>query len=286
MLLILGVAPATAGLADRAGHTFGLMADDFIQAFQPREGVVVQVDGETVYLDLGADAAQVGQEFTIFRKGDVLTHPLTGKPLGRYEDVLGHAQVKRVTARFSEATFIPAPGKPRPVPEDGAVQLQVTVHAADDQGVRSVSVHSRPADSDPDLPWTHHAAGLLSTTPATARHCARNTVSMRSCYRCPTTKRSRTPCTPRWTGKIEPARGCARRTVVTKDSVVAVSAPVRVLRGLQLRSHNCFHDPPRLHSRQRLIRLVQRVLAQEPAERRNPWVLAELECGPAHLVAI
>ncbi|MBI2217155.1 MAG: hypothetical protein HYU51_07655 [Candidatus Rokubacteria bacterium] len=119
--LVLAVAaPATAGLADRAGATFALMADDFIAAFQPREGVVVHVNGDSIYLDLGADAVQVGQEFTIFRKGDVFTHPFTGKPLGRYEDVLGYGQVKLVRPRFSEARFIPAPGKPRPVPEDGA----------------------------------------------------------------------------------------------------------------------------------------------------------------------
>jgi hypothetical protein len=120
-VLVLAVAaPAAAGLADRAGATFALMADDFIAAFQPREGVVVHVNGDKIYLDLGADAVQAGQEFTIFRKGDVFTHPLTGKPLGRYEAVLGYAQVKQVTPQFSEARFIPAADKPRPVPADGA----------------------------------------------------------------------------------------------------------------------------------------------------------------------
>jgi hypothetical protein len=112
--------PASASLADRAGNTFALMAEQFIRAFQPLHGIVVQVDGPTVYLDLGVGAAQVGQEFTIFRKGDSFTHPLTGKVLGRYEDVLGYAQITRVTRGFSEARFIPITGKPRPAPEDGA----------------------------------------------------------------------------------------------------------------------------------------------------------------------
>ncbi|MBI4638870.1 MAG: hypothetical protein HY727_21245 [Candidatus Rokubacteria bacterium] len=124
--LLLGVATllpassAAAGLADRVGATFALMAADFIKAFQPLEGIVVDVAADLIYLDLGeAVGAQVGQEFTVFRKGNVFTHPLTGKPLGRYEEVLGWAQVRRVLARFSEAAFVPAPGKPAPRAEDG-----------------------------------------------------------------------------------------------------------------------------------------------------------------------
>ena len=39
--------------------------------------------------------------------------------LGRYEDVLGYAQVLRVLPRLSEARFVPAPDKPAPRPEDG-----------------------------------------------------------------------------------------------------------------------------------------------------------------------
>lgn len=112
--------PAVAGLADRAGVTFGGMADEFIKAFQPMEGIVLQVEGDRVYLDLGGGVAQVGQELTIFRKGDVFTHAFTGKPIGRHEDVLGHAQVTRVLPRYSEARFIPSPGTPAPRPEDGA----------------------------------------------------------------------------------------------------------------------------------------------------------------------
>jgi hypothetical protein len=82
--------------------------------------VVVAHDGDTLYLDLGqAAGARVGQEFTIFRKGDVFRHPLTGKVLGRYEERLGHAQVRRVEAGFSEALLIPAPDKPAPNPGDG-----------------------------------------------------------------------------------------------------------------------------------------------------------------------
>jgi len=111
---------ADAGLADRIGATFALIANDFIKAAQPIEGIVVSVQGDVLYLDLGEDAgAQVGQELTVFRRGEPFRHPLTGKILGRHEDVLGHAQIRRVDRQFSEALFIPSPDQPGPRPEDG-----------------------------------------------------------------------------------------------------------------------------------------------------------------------
>ena len=118
---LLAAGPAAAGMADRIGGTFTLMADEFIQAFQPIEGIVVSLEGDEIFLDIGAGrGGQVGQEYTIFRKGAPFLHPLTGKPLGRYEDVLGWAQVRRVQPEFAIATFVPAPDKPKPQPEDGA----------------------------------------------------------------------------------------------------------------------------------------------------------------------
>src|SRR5262249_56713482 len=57
---------------------------------------------------------------TICRKGAPFMHPLTGKPLGRYEEILGWAQVRRVQPEYAVASFVPAPDKPKPQPEDGA----------------------------------------------------------------------------------------------------------------------------------------------------------------------
>jgi len=112
--------PAHAGIADQVGATFGLMLQDVVAAFPPIEGLVVQVDGGTLYMDLAKkNGVLAGQEFTVFRKGDVFYHPNSGKPLGRYEEVLGYAQVQRVEASFSEASFVPIAGRPRPQPEDG-----------------------------------------------------------------------------------------------------------------------------------------------------------------------
>ncbi len=81
---------------------------------------MVAVEGDTVYLDLGEQSGvQVGQEFVVFRRGEPFRHPITGKQLGQYENVLGHAQVRSVSAEFSEALFVPGRDQPSPRPEDG-----------------------------------------------------------------------------------------------------------------------------------------------------------------------
>ena len=118
---LAGAAPARAGLADRVGATFALMADEFIKTSQPVDGTVVSLDDSRIFLDLGeGSGAQPGQELTVYRKGEVFHHPLTGKPLGRYEELLGYAQIRRVFPQFSEANFVPVPDKLPPQPGDGA----------------------------------------------------------------------------------------------------------------------------------------------------------------------
>jgi hypothetical protein len=120
VLVALLPGPAHAGLADRIGATFSFMSPEFVKAFEPQEGLVVAVEGEAVFLDLGeASGVQVGQEFLVFRKGESFRHPITGKALGQYENVLGYAHVRSVSAEFSEAAFVPGRDQPSPRPEDG-----------------------------------------------------------------------------------------------------------------------------------------------------------------------
>ncbi|MFD5625988.1 SDR family NAD(P)-dependent oxidoreductase [Streptomyces sp. NPDC127072] len=52
---------------------------------------------------------------------------------------------------------------PLVLPEHGGVDVQVMVGALDDDGARRVSVYSHHDDASPDLPWTRHASGLLSS---------------------------------------------------------------------------------------------------------------------------
>ncbi|MEV1322029.1 type I polyketide synthase [Micromonospora arborensis] len=50
---------------------------------------------------------------------------------------------------------------PLVLPEQGAVQIQASVGAADGNGHRELRVHSRP-DGDPDAIWTQHVQGVLA----------------------------------------------------------------------------------------------------------------------------
>lgn len=116
----LPVPAAGAGLADQVGATFALMIEEFVGAFPPAEGMVVAVEDNVLYFDLTAgDGVKPGQEFTVFRKGEVFRHPLTNRPLGRFEEYLGYAQVYRVHPRFTEARYIPLNGRPQARAEDG-----------------------------------------------------------------------------------------------------------------------------------------------------------------------
>ncbi|MGY1583073.1 SDR family NAD(P)-dependent oxidoreductase [Streptomyces sp. MN13] len=53
------------------------------------------------------------------------------------------------------------------VPDQGSVELQLEVGAADASGRRPVTLHSRPAAAD-EQPWTRHAGGVLSAGARTA----------------------------------------------------------------------------------------------------------------------
>jgi hypothetical protein len=112
--------PADASIADQVGATFDLLIQDVVGAFPPVEGLVVQVEGDRLFIDLTEKSGvQPGQEFSVFRKGEVFRHPINGRPLGRFEDILGYAQIVRMHPQYAEALFVPEEGKPPPQPEDG-----------------------------------------------------------------------------------------------------------------------------------------------------------------------
>lgn len=129
--LALGAGPAAAALADRVGATFADMADEFIKVVQPMEGMVVAVEGEALYVDLTeAAGARVGQELTVFRRREAFYHPYTRKVLGRHEDVLGWAQIRRVGPQVSEAVFIARPDAASPRIEDGVRITRARIRVA------------------------------------------------------------------------------------------------------------------------------------------------------------
>nr|WLD25869.1 turonicin A polyketide synthase subunit TurHH [Streptomyces sp.] len=66
-----------------------------------------------------------------------------------------HAGCEKIEELTLEAPLV--------VPEQGAVQLRISLTAADGTaGRRALSLHSRPEGADPDAPWTRHAVGVLA----------------------------------------------------------------------------------------------------------------------------
>ncbi|WBC15800.1 type I polyketide synthase [Micromonospora sp. WMMA1998] len=68
-----------------------------------------------------------------------------------------HAGAQAACDTVEELTL----GAPLVLPDDGARALQLHLAAADEQGRRRITVHSRPAD-DPHADWTAHADGILA----------------------------------------------------------------------------------------------------------------------------
>jgi hypothetical protein len=120
-----------AGVADRIGATFALMTKELVETFKPVEALVVSLEGDEIFLDVSeASGAQVGQEYTIYRKGEPFAHPTTGRTLGYYERVLGYAQLVRLYPNFAAATFITAEDSPRPRAGDGARITRARIRVA------------------------------------------------------------------------------------------------------------------------------------------------------------
>ncbi|QKW37584.1 SDR family NAD(P)-dependent oxidoreductase [Actinomadura sp. NAK00032] len=57
---------------------------------------------------------------------------------------------------------------PLVIPDEGSLHLQITVEPADDDGRRTIAVHTRPVDGEDGTAWVRHAVGALSGSPAPA----------------------------------------------------------------------------------------------------------------------
>ena len=69
--------------------------------------IVVQRDGEEIYLSRGEDAGyETGQTLRIIRQGDEIRHPVTGQVLGRRETVIGEAKVTEIQPRLTIAKIV------------------------------------------------------------------------------------------------------------------------------------------------------------------------------------
>jgi len=82
------------------------MAGQLAQRFPHLQGEVVDVQGEQLYLSLGArDQVLEGMRLNVYREGEALTSPTTGEVLGRLEEDLGTVTVTQVAESYAMAAL-------------------------------------------------------------------------------------------------------------------------------------------------------------------------------------
>ncbi len=69
-------------------------------------GEIAVIEADHVKVDIGKEQGlSAGILLTVFREGDPFLHPVTGVPLGRFEDELGIMEVIRFEGHFLRAAF-------------------------------------------------------------------------------------------------------------------------------------------------------------------------------------
>lgn len=90
----------------------GDVAGQLAQRFPHLRGEVVNVQGEQLYLSLGARGQVLeGMRLNVFREGDELTSPTTGEVLGRLEEDLGTVTVTQVAETYAVSVLTDAVGE-------------------------------------------------------------------------------------------------------------------------------------------------------------------------------
>ncbi len=118
------------------------------EAFPTLEGLVIRVDGDLVYLDLGeGQRAAPGMELSVSRPGQEFRHPYTGKVLGVLDREIASARIVEVRDRYSVARVVSRRGGELVVREQDRVRmtgarLTVILPLLDTAEVRTVNARA------------------------------------------------------------------------------------------------------------------------------------------------
>ncbi|MCP9213421.1 SDR family NAD(P)-dependent oxidoreductase [Streptomyces sp. NEAU-Y11] len=137
--------PVAAGDVARAG---------LAAAEHPLLGAAVALAGADGHLFTGRISAQ-----SHAWPADGTAPGLTVLPGSAFVELALHAGDRVGCDRIGELTL----DAPLVLPEKGAVLLQVHLGSPDDDGTRTLGVHARAEDADPDEPWTRCATATLGT---------------------------------------------------------------------------------------------------------------------------
>ncbi|MDR2883958.1 MAG: hypothetical protein LBV09_02495, partial [Deferribacteraceae bacterium] len=79
---------------------------DIEQYFNSTTGIVIEVEGNRAFIDIGSDKRLVnGAKLSVFHEGEPIVHPVTGKVLGSKQGTAGELNVVKVDKEFSEVTY-------------------------------------------------------------------------------------------------------------------------------------------------------------------------------------
>ncbi len=77
-----------------------------LRNFFLREGYIVETDKGSVVTDLGQDKTFVGEQFIVLKEGSKIVHPVTGRILGRKEEIKGLIEITDLKKNFSFARVL------------------------------------------------------------------------------------------------------------------------------------------------------------------------------------
>lgn len=100
-----GGAPSGTHFTRMSQHVAAQLADHLVDKVFPM--VVVQIDGELVYINRGQDGGlSAGSVLNVYRPGEGLIDPYTKEVLGTAERLIGKVKVTRVNPNFSLAEIV------------------------------------------------------------------------------------------------------------------------------------------------------------------------------------
>jgi hypothetical protein len=74
---------------------------------ESREGKTLMAEGDIVYLSFTrSESVSIGNKYTVFRASDLVSHPMTGKKIGRRYNIIGNIQIIDRYGRFYVAKII------------------------------------------------------------------------------------------------------------------------------------------------------------------------------------
>lgn len=112
------------------------------------QGYVVQVKGNTVYLNLGKDSGiVVGDRLRIYRPGEAIVDPKTGEVLDQELIFVAEARVSRVKDRVSEAVVLRKTGviSPEDIVEVAKGEADETLSPGEGESSATASFEEEPA---------------------------------------------------------------------------------------------------------------------------------------------